>query len=129
MAWLSTTDPIEQETRQFWQIEYAPYNDEFIQDHGAVADAQEGERVLRRIIVQEADLEWPGLTWDAAGTQVAAITQGEGSEEYQAARRRRIPGGGGNVYATRRLYDPNGWSVWIREADLPGFSPPAGGGE
>jgi hypothetical protein len=119
MAWSETGTEVQTETRQFWIVEWAEYNDEFTAVHGTVSGATEGDRVWRKLVAQDADMEWRGMTWAAAGTKVATLVQGEAGSEYQGARRRRIPGGGANVYATRRTYDPAGWSGWALESTYP----------
>jgi hypothetical protein len=118
MAWLDSTTEVESDLRQFWQLEYATYDADFIEAHGAVADAETGERVVRRLIVQETDLEWRGLTNAAANSKVAELVQGDNSYEYQAARKRLLESGGATVHAKRRVYDPAGWSAWMRESAL-----------
>lgn len=118
MAWLDTTTEVITEKRQFWQLEYATYNTDFIAEHGTVADAVTGERVLRRLIVQESDVEYRGLTPVAADALVATLVQGDNAFMYQAARASLIPSGGATVYAKARIYDPTGWSNWIRESAL-----------
>jgi hypothetical protein len=118
MAWLETTTEIIPDKRQFWQLEYATYDADFIAEHGTVADAVTGERVLRRLIVQESDVEYRGLTPVAADALVATLVQGDEAYMYQGARARLMPSGGATVYAKARIYDPAGWSAWMRESAL-----------
>jgi hypothetical protein len=124
MAWLASTDPVITDRRQFWQLEYATYNADFIAENGVVADAATGERVLRRIIVQESDVEYRGLTATAGDALVATIVQGDDAYMYQSARSSLMPSGGATVYAKARIYDPAGWSAWMRESDLPTIPAP-----
>lgn len=119
MAWDAVGIEVEVDTRQFWIVEWAEYNDEFTAVHGEVTGATEGDKVWRKLFAQDSDIEWRGMTWAAGGTKMATLVQGPGGSEYQGARRRRLPGGGANVYASRRTYDPNGWSAWDLESTFP----------
>lgn len=120
MAWSATGTEIEVDRRQAWIIEWAEYNDEFIAVHGEVTGATEGEKVWRKLVYQDSDIEWRGLLWEDSKFKIADLVQGPSGSEYQGARSRRLPGGGANVYATRRTYDPGGWSAWKIESAFPG---------
>ena len=138
MPWLGIGDEVEVrgEKRQFWQLEWAEYTTEFVEKWtgtagvpvevaggGSSMEPDTGQRVVRRLLVQETQLAFPGLTQEAADAKMEEYLT---DYDYQGSRSTPNGAGGYTVTVTERLYDPAGWSDWIDAATLPEYG---GGGE
>ena len=132
MPWLGIGEEVEVrgEKRQLWQLEWAEYTSKeeppgFVEKWGEVdgLTPNTGQRVVRRLLVQETQLAYPGLTLAAADNKMLDYLT---DYRYQGSRSTPNGAGGYTVTVTERLYDPEGWSDWIDAATLPEYG---GGGE
>ena len=133
MPWLGIGDEVEVrgEKRQFWQLEWAEYTTEFVEKwtgnagvpvSGMTEDT--GQRAVRRLLVQETQLAYPGLTLAASDAKMAEYLT---DYKYQGSRSTPNGAGGYTVTVTERIYDSGGWSPWIDSSELPEYGGGSGG--
>ena len=128
MAWQDPASiEVTRRIREFWELEYKTYTEEFIETWYPVPEYQKtlpghelafGKNVVRRILVRETVSEWPGLTEAAANAKRLEYLT---NIEYMGAESTLGAGGNHTVTTTRRQYHPDGWSDWIDAESLPGF--------
>ena len=126
MAWRNNTNvKIVKRYQAGRELEYAVYNDEFIEVWGSVTRNRNGytdfsiernlatdgsARVIRERRKYEVHEEWPGLTKQMANILVNRLAK---VDVYMSAEAHHLTGGGYTVHAVRREYEQ--WGNWFPE--------------